>query len=348
MINVEKRAYMKYSIIIPMFNSEKYIGKCINSILEQKCKDYELIIVDDGSTDKGVDVISQLLHDSSIAWKVISKDNGGQGLARNIGIKHAKGEYLIFIDSDDYLLSEMLETINKVVELKHPDMLCFNSIMVDEKGKNMGTYNMCGQMEGEVYIEEHPEMLMLPPAIWNKVVSRSFFNKVGCFFSEGIIYEDTVVSRALMVEASYIYFIKDALYCYVQRNQSTMGKSRQKKTNYKINDIVKANESLLVWFSQKGLLQKYYYEIEDIAINTIFFYALDILNMNNKSDTQQDILVDFVKQHYSNCSKNKYLSDKERLKIELLLNRQYSVYYRKFAVKKKMKEIIKGVLAILR
>ena len=126
---------MKYSIIIPVYNSEKYIEKCINSILEQTCENYEVIIVNDGSTDNSIEIIKQLLHEANIDWLVIDKENGGQGSARNLGIKYAKGEYLVVIDSDDYLMTTMLEVVNCVIESKYPDIVCFNSMLVDENGR---------------------------------------------------------------------------------------------------------------------------------------------------------------------------------------------------------------------
>ena len=339
---------MRFSVIIPVYNSKQYIERCIKSILEQEYNDYEIIIIDDGSTDNGIEIINQILGKASIDWNVVSKINGGQGSARNIGIKCARGEYLVFIDSDDYIEPAMFKVINSVIETYNPEMVCFNSLLTDEKGMVLGKYNMCGQLKGETHILNHPEMLLFPPAIWNKIIRRDFFFKVGCFFDEGIIYEDTVVSRALMAESSKVFFLNDYLYYYVQHNQSTMGKSTENGLNSRIMDIVNANESLLLWFNEKNIFNRFYYEIESISVNTILFYALDIINMNNKADKRQDILVDFIKDNFSEFYANTYLSNSDKKRIEVLLNRQYSRYYWRYALIKKIKRIIKKKLDLIK
>lgn len=90
---------MKLSIIIPMYNSELYIEKCVNSVLRQNMEDYEVIVVDDGSSDNSMAILSKI---QSLRLHIYSKPNGGQSSARNLGLNKAKGEYVFFIDSDDF------------------------------------------------------------------------------------------------------------------------------------------------------------------------------------------------------------------------------------------------------
>ena len=100
----------KLSVIIPVYNVENYLRECLDSIINQTVKDIEIICVDDGSTDSSPDILKEYQNkDSRI--RIITKENGGQASARNLGIKEAQGEYIVFIDSDDFIESEMLENL---------------------------------------------------------------------------------------------------------------------------------------------------------------------------------------------------------------------------------------------
>lgn len=101
------------SIVIPVYQVEKYIANCINSIINQKYKNYELIIVNDGTKDKSIQIAENLLEDTSIDYQIIKQDNKGQALARNVGLEKAKGEWILFLDSDDILSQDALEILIK-------------------------------------------------------------------------------------------------------------------------------------------------------------------------------------------------------------------------------------------
>ena len=108
----------KFSIIVPVYNTEKYVKRCLDSIKSQSFKDYEVIIVNDGSTDNSSDTISKY------PYKVINQENQGLSMARNNGVKDANGEYLIFLDSDDYIEKDLLKEINKSLS-NNPDLVRF-------------------------------------------------------------------------------------------------------------------------------------------------------------------------------------------------------------------------------
>ena len=99
------------SVIVPIYNVEKYITKCLESIVNQSYKDFELLLVNDGSTDNSVSVIRNYLVDKQVNWKIIDKKNGGQSSARNIGLKNAIGDYIVFIDSDDVISCDFLDEL---------------------------------------------------------------------------------------------------------------------------------------------------------------------------------------------------------------------------------------------
>ena len=123
----------KFSIIIPVYNVEKYIKKCLDSVFSQSYKDYEVIVINDGSTDKSMDIAKE--HNV----KIINQKNKGQSAARNNGIKHATGDYLIFLDSDDYWEKDLLKELNKSLKNK-PDVIRFQINEVYDDGK-IKSYN---------------------------------------------------------------------------------------------------------------------------------------------------------------------------------------------------------------
>lgn len=334
---------MRFSIIVPVYNVEKYIEKCILSILSQSFQDFELIMVNDGTKDNSAQVAREILYDTNANWHIIDKENGGQGSARNLGIRNAVGEYLIFVDSDDYIASNMLEVIDRAIRDSNAEIICFNSIMVNEKAQVIKKYDMCNSANGIYSILSHPAMLLNAPAIWNKACKRDFFIQTGCFFVEGIIYEDTVVSRALMCEAKQVVFLDEYLYYYVQRTSSTMNQKKRQGGHKRIMDVLKANEALLQWFKDKDLFEKYYFELEAIAFNTVFLYALNLLNMNDKDDERQRILARFIFDNYEKFEQNPYLSDEDKKRIRLLKDFRFDKYYRHYGRILKVKTAVEHI-----
>ena len=105
---------MKLSIIVPVYNVEKYIVKCISSLLDQQTNDYEIIIVNDGTKDKSIDLIKKTFNDSKIA--IIEQENQGLSAARNTGVRHSKGEYIWFVDSDDWITEGCVDKLIPILD----------------------------------------------------------------------------------------------------------------------------------------------------------------------------------------------------------------------------------------
>ena len=125
-------SYMpKFSVIVPVYNTEKYLRKCIDSILNQSYDDYEIIIVNDGSTDSSKKIINEYCKTFSSKIKGVHKKNGGLSDARNKGVKKACGDYLLFVDSDDYIEKNLLKTLSKKLK-DEPDIIRFQIKEVHE------------------------------------------------------------------------------------------------------------------------------------------------------------------------------------------------------------------------
>ena len=119
---------MKFSIIVPVYNVEKYVKRCLDSIFNQTYKDFEVIVVNDGSTDKSMNIVKKYKD-----VKIINEENRGLSHARNNGVKNARGDYILFVDSDDYINKDLLKELNKSLN-NNPDVVRFQVQSVDEYG----------------------------------------------------------------------------------------------------------------------------------------------------------------------------------------------------------------------
>ena len=125
---------IKISVIIPVYNVEKYIRECVESVLNQTLKDIEIIAVNDGSRDNSIKIIEEYLSDARL--RIINKENGGASFARNIGMKAARGEYIYFIDSDDFIEEDVLEILYRNSESEKMDIVCSCFSFYNDKTKN--------------------------------------------------------------------------------------------------------------------------------------------------------------------------------------------------------------------
>lgn len=126
---------MKFSILVPVYNVEKYLPECLESIENQTYRDFEVILVDDGSNDRSGEICDQFKERTTTNTTVLHKENQGLISARRIGINNAKGEYCIFCDSDDFLETTALEELNQVIEQYDVDLIIYNANSVDESTK---------------------------------------------------------------------------------------------------------------------------------------------------------------------------------------------------------------------
>lgn len=214
----------KISIIVPIYNVKEYLDTCISSVISQSYRDFEVILIDDGSTDgsgKLCDKWEQL--DKRI--RVIHQDNGGASIARNTGINMAQGDFLIFLDSDDYWKSEkFLYYVASRLKITNADVLCFNYEKID-KGKKSRAYfykteDMPAYLVKKDSLKYQMEHGLWIACAWNKVIRRELFGNGQLYFRPGTRSEDIdwCVRLALCTESfDYINFIG---VCYRQRETS--------------------------------------------------------------------------------------------------------------------------------
>ena len=219
----------KISIIVPVYNVEHYLHRCINSILNQTFKDYELILVNDGSTDLSSKICNDYAQNNK-KIKVIHQDNGGAASARNSGMEIALGDYIAFVDGDDFIHTKMYEDLYNVAKENDSDIVVCDFIKIKEdmdyktEGKllnnNIFNYSNLEALE-KLYSSTDQvgnNLTMVLPV--NKIYKKNLFNTIK--FVEGKICEDEFMAHRILYESKKISYIPKILYFYVQRSNSVM------------------------------------------------------------------------------------------------------------------------------
>ncbi len=206
------------SVIVPVYNVENYLKKCVDSICRQTYKNLEIILVDDGSTDCSGCLCDELVAiDSRI--KVIHKSNGGLSDTRNAGMEIASGGWWMFVDSDDYLATDTAETLLCAAVENHCEIAVCNMVRVYEDGEQNPFY--CPVTETTVWAEEQRFETLKQPSVCNKLFHAELFK--GVRFPKGKYYEDTFVYHVLAYRASRIALTGLDGYYYLSRRESILG-----------------------------------------------------------------------------------------------------------------------------
>lgn len=222
----------KFSIIIPIYNVEKYITKCLDSVFNQTLKDYEVIVVNDGTKDNSMDLVANYpVH-------IINQKNQGLSAARNNGVKKATGDYLIFLDSDDYLEKDLLKELSKSLK-NTPDVVRFQIKEVfEDETKSPIIYNEEGftNLNGKEAFSQIVKYHFVENA-WCYAIKRSYYLKNKFKFREGTIHEDYGLMPLVIIKAQTVNSISYPGYNYLQRKGSIMSSKDYTKTKKKVTDM---------------------------------------------------------------------------------------------------------------
>ncbi|SES12355.1 Glycosyltransferase involved in cell wall bisynthesis [Butyrivibrio fibrisolvens] len=282
------------SVIVPIYNVEDYLPKCIDSIICQTYKNIEIILVDDGSPDSCGQICENYKKkDSRI--KVIHKENGGLSDARNAGICRAKGSYYVFIDSDDYIHERMIETLVEGVVSTGADIaVCsFKNVKEDEiidihSGINTGSYKLISEDIDRLsyfYGDKYTEFTVA----WNKIYPASFFKEIK--YPKGKIHEDEFTTYKLLELAKKIAYIDVPLYYYVSRSSSIMGEEFSLKRLHRLDAISERMDHYLS-------LGKYDWYEKNLFLYRIFYVRY------YKAVQKQKMDIDILKEYFKNYKKS--------------------------------------------
>lgn len=234
---------IKLSIIIPVYNVEAYVGRCIESCLKQDSSpsEYELLIVNDGSQDGSMDVVRQYaqLHDNI---RIVEQENAGLSAARNRGICEAIGEYVWFVDSDDFIENDVLGKLINDCYSQELDVLCFG-LQLSYSNGSKEPFIITDESKGDVLRgERFVSLVGMPPAAWCAIYRKKFLFDNNLDFLEGVIHEDQEFTPRAYYLAQRIKYLPLVTYNYFQREGSIM--TSPEKRAKKAKDLLIICDSL--------------------------------------------------------------------------------------------------------
>lgn len=302
------------SIIVPIYNVQAYLERCIKSLRDQTYGDFEVIMVDDGSTDNSAE-IAKRYADSDIRFKYIYQSNAGQGSARNTGIRHASGDYYCFVDSDDYVHPHYLEKLQRAINETNSDISVCGVERVFGSGRKTD-YKITNQDGASIITDIKQYLISASYSVWNKLFKSCLFE--GLFYPENIKYEDFALMPRVYERASKIVTITDKLYYYYYRQNSTT-------TGTKINeDILKAQH--ILENSEFGIHHKEVVEIYFVrqVMGTLLWAMTQDRSYHQRVlDIVQEGLQNYP--NISNYISDKYIGTRKSLWGKLLLKGHFNL-----------------------
>ena len=314
------------SIVIPVYNVENYLEKCMQSVLAQTVRDFEVILVNDGSTD-GSGVLCDVYAKKDERIRVIHKENGGLSDARNTGIRCAAGNYICFIDSDDYVADFFLEKRLAAAARHNADIVLFDYVFVEEDGRPLYRYQAHLEAEQTLTLETSPTLLNTTPSACNKLYRRSLFHTREAEFPKGRLYEDLATIPKLFSGATIVY-IDLPLYFYVNHMGSIM---HRKAPDYgrRYDDRLFAVNSIIRFYTAAEIGEHLKENLEFLAIYHIYFMlSIETIAEDPKSSWLKRYR-EYIQTEYPHYRKNKYIptlfTRRERIKFRLLDGGHYSM-----------------------
>ena len=307
------------SIVIPVYNVEKYVEKCLLSVINQTYKNLEIIVVNDGTKDNSLK-ICEMLKEKDARIKIINQENAGLSCARNTGIENASGEYICFVDSDDFLDKDFIDTLLSNALQNNVDICACDFWYIDESNKKWSLkikkdkkYSNMEALKDILLDTQETEVM-----IWNKLYKLELFKKNNIRFPVGKLHEDNYTTYKLYYFSNGVYFVNKKLYYYLQRNDSIMGK----KFNIKRLDILNSIDEKKEFFKKENI------NLKDELIFNEMSTLINLLNIMIRDKFNTREFYDIVEKVCKNKKvylKNKYLNKKYKIAL-YLINKKAIVY----------------------
>lgn len=305
-----------FSIIVPVYNVERYLQDCLDSVSKQSFQNFEIIIVDDGSTDNSSAVCDTYAETYRNAT-VIHQTNGGLSSARNTGINTAKGDYLIFLDSDDFLIhDDSLDRIAESLKRNQPELLICLPDEYDATGKEVMIHHPVGKWSENTVFQssEIVNQLYEINGIWvtlaqTKIIKRNYCVDNGLMFYEGIYHEDDEWIAHVLMSNPTIAFYYRPWYGYRHRENSIVSSLETDKLYKKACDKIKVASSMLNQDLAKNY-SAYVRYASDYLLNTI-------ISANQFDEDKQTEFLNFLKE-YKKCYKKVFYSKDMKLILKAM------------------------------
>jgi len=241
---------MKVSIIVPVYNVENYLAKCLDSLVGQTLQDIEILVINDGSKDRSEVVIEEYVRNFPDKIKAFTKENGGLSDARNFGIERASGEFIGFVDSDDYVMETMFEEMLQLAEKHQAKMVICNIQKVDQNGKVTQKLTQIPNMSEKINLGDHFSVFSdLSYFACNKLFKKELFDQKR--FKKGIHFEDIQLIPQLLLECKTLAQTQNFHYQYLERTDSITKTHTEKGL-----DILKAVKDVEKVFEKSGYAYK--------------------------------------------------------------------------------------------
>lgn len=330
---------MRFSIIVPVYNVAEYLPACMNSLLNQACRDFEIILVDDGSTDGSGMLCDGYRSACPDQVRVVHQKNGGLGAARNTGLELARGEYLLFVDSDDYLTEDALACLSRQIDETAADMYTFGfSYLYDTKlvpGEGSPLEN-CAPFT----LEQKPELLLQTPSACLRLWHRRLFEDPEIRFPGRVWYEDLRTTPKALIACRSIQVLPNRLYVYRMREGSIMHNPNLRRNL----EIIEAMADLREFFDRRNLMEQYGQWLSCLAVENMILASQRVL----MSDINASFLPDFIaylEKDFPGYEENpvlERLGSRKKTVLKLLQKRRYGLLRGIFTIRRMMRSLKKG------
>ena len=312
---------IKVSIIVPVYNVEEYLTRCLDSLVNQSLKDIEIIVVNDGSPDNSQKIIDDYCKKYKNVKSFI-KENGGLSDARNFGIEKAQGEYIAFLDSDDYVTTDMyMEMYNKAISGDFDMVVCDLNYVYDDKIIKAS----CNVKKDTNNIKD--VMLNIYPAAWNKIFKRNLMDK-GIRFKKGVWFEDVEFIYRLLPYINTIGVVHKTFNQYVQREGSITNTINKKLYHYIDNW-----NGIVEYYKKNNLYEDYKLELEYCYVRYIYATFIKQASKYNYKDYMDAVesAISNVRKNFPKYKKNKYFYKSLKGIYMLMFNKQIAkIIYKKY------------------
>lgn len=313
---------MRFSVIIPVYNAQEFLVSCVGSVTADPGQDWELLLVDDGSTDGSGGMCDRLAREDG-RIRVIHQSNRGPGGARNAGLEAARGEYLLFVDSDDALVPGALERLRGEVDSSGADIVTFD-YLADSGSGALRPVKANRAPERRLFrLEEHPEFLSSMPATWARLWRRGLYMEGGIRYPERAFYgEDLQTSCKLFALARGIVYLPEHLYRYLDRPGSLMNTASPERNRHMLTAV----EDLTGWYAGRGLTERYGDWLCGLAAEHLLMAATVRVAKAAPEDPLLAEIGDFMEKTYPawrECGYVRSLGGLKRLALRLIQGRHY-------------------------
>ena len=309
MLVINNEESLLLTIVVPIYNTAQYIPECIESIYNARIKDMEILAINDGSTDNSEEVIMEYVNKYPNLIRYIKQENHGLGNVRNVGLEHAKGKYILSVDSDDSIDINFLKEAEKYLK-NDIDMVICDWLSIKEDGEKFETsaldyiFKDVSTYKGLLYTT-------IMPSTCNKIIKKSLIKSIGYKYAEGLKYEDLSFNPLLMIKAEKIKYINKPYYLYKIRGNSIMRTS----AGYNMVDVIKMLDDRInnLYGNDESIEEfKYYtyvWRIEEFVFNQIY-------DLKNEKEIKE--FIDYTESEIGNVINELYFTNRFNIGLEKL------------------------------